>query len=197
MTHFALHCWSKNWKRPCYGDINSLSQKLDVVSVNLLHVSIGIISTFDPSFRKACMIAATLPPDVYNRLIQNQRNTYLLLIDKIRNESRFSEVLSNIEVAIQKNIDPFEQTRWLWVLHMEEEADSGYNINKSFNIEDLLSLCARHRDQLEAAFLNVKARFCSEVVFEDVITSHKMLLQKYKKTRRQYINGMISLHDNL
>ncbi|KAK2412483.1 hypothetical protein QL285_047671 [Trifolium repens] len=198
VAHFALHCWSENWKRPCYDSINSLSQKLDLVSVNLLHVAIGIISTRDSSFRKACLTATvSLPPDIYHRLIQNQRKTFLHLIDKICNESSFSEVMSNVEHAIQKNKDPFEQIQWLWVHNMQKEDKCGFNTEKSFIIEDLRSLCAKHKDKLEAAFLNVKSRFCSEVVFEDVVTSHRMLLQKYKKTRRQYINGMISLHDRL
>lgn len=139
--------------------------------------------------------AVSLPPGVYDRLVQTQRNTFFYLIDKIHTESSFLEVLSNIEVAIQKNEDPFQQIRWLWVL--ETETSSGYNTNESFMFEDVFSLCARHKDRLEAAFLNVKSRFCSEVVFEDVVTSHRMLLQKYRKTRRQYINGMVSLHDKL
>ncbi|XP_061361743.1 uncharacterized protein LOC133305516 [Gastrolobium bilobum] len=198
VAHFALHCWSENRKRPCCDGLNSLSQKLDLVSVNLLHVAIGIIGNFDPSFRKACLTAAvSLPPGVYNRLVQSQRNTFVHLLDKIRSESRFLEVLSCIEVAIQKSEDPFQQIRWLRVLHMEKDTSSGYNTNKSFMIEDILSMCTRHKDKLEAAFLNVKSRFCSEVVFEDVVTSHRMLLQKYTKTRKQYVNGMVSLHDKL
>lgn len=118
------------------------------------------------------------------------------MIDKIRNECKFSEVLSNVEAAIQKNKDPFEQIRWLWVLSIEKEVNKGYT-DRSFIIEDLRSLCAEHKDKLEAAFLKVKSRFCGEVVFEDIVTSHRILLQKFKKTRRQYINGMISLHDKL
>ncbi|KAK7329713.1 hypothetical protein VNO77_23888 [Canavalia gladiata] len=198
VAHFALHCWSENRKKPCYDGSNSLSQKLDLVSVNLLHVAIGIISNFDPSFRKACLTAAIfMPPSVYNSLFQSQKNTFFHLIDKIRTESRFLELLSSLEVAIQKNEDPFQQIRWLWVLCMEKETSSEYNVNKSSMIEDLLSLCTQHKDKLEAAFLNVKSSFCSEVVFEEVVTNHRMLLQKYRKTRKQYINGMISLHDKL
>ncbi|KAL5149437.1 Bifunctional lysine-specific demethylase and histidyl-hydroxylase NO66 [Glycine soja] len=179
VSHFALHCWSENQKRL------------------LLHVAIGIISNFDPSFRKACLTAVvSLPPVVYNGLFQGQRNTFFYLIDKIRTESRFMEVLSSIEVAIQKNEDPFQQIRWLWVLCMEKETSSEYNTNKSFMIEDLLSLCAQHKDKFEAAFLNVKSRFCSEVVFE-VVTSNRMLLQKCRNTRKQYINRMFLLHDKL
>ncbi|TKY54501.1 hypothetical protein E2542_SST18909 [Spatholobus suberectus] len=198
VAHSALHCWSENQKKLCYDGSNFLSQKLYLVSVNLLHVAIGIISNFDTSFRKACLTAAvSLPPVVYYSLFQGQRNTFFFLIDKIRTESRFKEVLNSIEVAIQKNEDPFQQIRWLWVLGMEEETSSEYNTNKSFMIEDLLSMCAQNKDKLEAAFLNVKSRFCSEVVFEEVVTSHRMLLQKYRNTRKQYINGMVSLHDKL
>ncbi|CAK8564066.1 unnamed protein product [Lathyrus sativus] len=197
VVHFALHCWSENWKSRCCDAINSLSQKLVLVSVNLLHVAIGIISTTDPNFRKACLTAAfSLPSDVYNRLTQKQRKTFLDLIDKIHNECKFSEVLSNVEVAIQKNKDPFAQIRWLWVLSMEKEANNGYT-DRSFIIDDLRLLCANHKDELEAAFLKVKSMFSSEVVFDDIVTSHRMLLQRFKKTRRQYINGMISLHDRL
>ncbi|KAL2338706.1 hypothetical protein Fmac_013152 [Flemingia macrophylla] len=198
VAHYALHCWSENQKRPCYDGSNVLSQKLDLVSVNLLHVAIGIIGTSDPSFRKACLTAAvSLPPVVYDSLFQGQRNTFFYIIDKIRTESSFMEVLSSIEIAIQKNEDPFQQIQWLWILSREKETSSEYNTSKSFMIEDLLSLCAQHKDKLEATFLNVKSRFCGEVVFEEVVTSHRMLLQKYRNTRRRYINGMVSLHDKL
>lgn len=198
VAHIALYCWSETWKRRCCDGLNSLSQKIDLVSVNMLHAAIGIISNFDPSFRKACLSAAvSLPPDVYNSLVQSQRNIFFQVIDKIRTESRFLEVLNSIEVAIQKNEDPFHQIRWLWLLRLEKGTTSGYNTNKSSMIEDLLSLCARHKDKLEAAFLNVKSRFCGEVVFDDVVACHRMLLQKYRKTRKQYINGMVSLHDKL
>jgi hypothetical protein len=33
----------------------------------------------------------------------------------------------------------------------------------------------------EAAFMQVKSKFCDEVLFEDVIDSYKLLLEKYKK----------------
>ncbi|KAK7265355.1 hypothetical protein RJT34_32974 [Clitoria ternatea] len=198
VAHFALHCWSEKLKSPCFDGSNSLSQKLDLVSVNLLHVAIGIISNFDPRFRKACLTAAvSLPPGVYDYLLQGQRNTFFHLIDKIRTESRFLEVLSSIEVSVQNNEDPFQQIHWLCVHRMEKGTSNEYNTNKSFMIEDLLSLRAQHRDKLEAAFLNVKSRFCSEVVFEEVVSSHRMLVQKYRKTRKQYIDGMVSLHDKL
>jgi len=141
--------------------------------------------------------AVSLPPVVYDSLFQGQRNIFFYLIDKIYTESRFMEVMSSIEVAVQKNEDPFQQIRWLWVLCMEKETNSEHNTNQSFMSEDILSLCAQHKDKLEAVFLNVKSRFCSEVVFEEVVTNHRMLLNKYRSTRKQYINGMVSLHDKL
>ncbi|KAG4959152.1 hypothetical protein JHK87_035785 [Glycine soja] len=116
--------------------------------------------------RKDCVMMAQI---LSQKLHLGQRNTFFYLIDKIRTESRFMEVLSSIEVAIQKNEDPFQQIRWLWVLCMEKETSSEYNTNKSFMIEDLLSLCAQHKDKFEAAFLNVKSRFCSEVELDELL----------------------------
>lgn len=196
VAHFALHCWNENQKRLGYDGLTSWSQKLDLVSVNLLHFAIKIISNSDPTFRKACLAATdSLPSNVCNRLAQNQKNIFCHLIDKIHTESRFLEVLSSLEVAIQKNEDPYQQIRWLWHLHPGKESVSGYNFNQSFMAEDLLSLCVQHKDEIEAAFLGVKSRFCCEVIFENVIISYRMLLQKYRKTRKQYSNGMISLQD--
>ncbi|CAJ1941713.1 unnamed protein product [Sphenostylis stenocarpa] len=170
VAHFALHRWSENQKRLFRDDSNFLSQTLVLVSVNLLHVAIGLISDFDPSFRKACLTAAvSLPPDVYDSLFQGQRNTFLYLIDKIRTESIFMEVMSSIEVALQKNEDPFQRIQWLWVLCLEKEASSEYNIDKSFMIEDLYSLYAQHKDKLQATFLKVKSRFCSEVELDELL----------------------------
>ncbi|KAF7806709.1 Bifunctional lysine-specific demethylase and histidyl-hydroxylase NO66 [Senna tora] len=194
VAHFALHCWSENLKRPCNDGFTSWSQKLDLLSVNLLHFSIKIIGNSDPTFRKACLAAAdSLPPDVCNWLAQNQKKIFAHVIDKIHTESRFMEVLSSLE--IHKNEDPYQQIRWLWLLHLKKEAVGVYDLNQSYMIEDLLSLCLQHKDEVEAAFLDVKSRFCSEVVFEDVLITYRLLLQKYKKTRKQYSNGMISLHD--
>ena len=169
------------------------------MSVYLLHVAIRIISNYEPTFRKACLAAAvSLPPDVYNNeLVQSQRNIFCSIIDKINTEFGFLEVISSMEVAILKNEDLFQQISWLWLLDMNEEASRGNDHDQPFKIEDLLSFYVQHKDELEAAFLDVKSRFCSEVSFEDVISNYRILLQKYRKTRKQYMNGMISLHDKL
>lgn len=195
VAHFALHCWSENQKTPCYDGFTSWSQKLDLVSVHLLHLAIKIISYSDHTFRKACLAAAdSLPPDVSYWLAQNQKNIFCHVIDKIHTESRFLEVLRTLEVANQKNIDPYQQIRWL--RHLEKDTVGVHNY-PSCMIEDMLSLCVQHKNEVEAAFLDVKSRFCSEVVFEVVLISYRVLLQKYRKTRKQYSNGMISLHDKL
>ncbi|KAI4335325.1 hypothetical protein L6164_013980 [Bauhinia variegata] len=198
VAHFALHCWSEDQKWPCFDGLTPLSQKLELVSVILLHVAIGILSNSDPIFRKACLAAAHfLPPDICDWLSKSQRNIFCHIIDKIHTESRFLEVLNSIEVAVQKNEDPFQQIRWLWLLNLKKEISRGCDPNQPFLIEDLPSYCAQHKDKVEAAFLDMKSRFCSEVVFGDVIASYGTLLEKYRKTRKQYINGMISLHDKL
>ncbi|KAK4257767.1 hypothetical protein QN277_007312 [Acacia crassicarpa] len=195
VAHFALHCWSENKERPCYDDCISWSQKLDLVCVSLLHFAIKIISDTDPTFRKACLVAAdSLPPHVYNWLAHNQKSIFCHVIDKIHTESRFLEVLNSLEVAIKKNEDPYQRIRWLWFLHPKTESSKRHYLNESM-IEDLLSFCARHRDEVEVAFLGVKSKFCSEVVYENIVAGFAMLLQKYRKIRKQYGNGMISLHD--
>lgn len=153
----------------------------------LLHFAIKIISDSDPTFRKACLAAAdSLPPRVYNWLAHGQKNIFCHVIDKICTESKFLEVLSSLEGVIKRNEDPYQQIRWLWFIHPERESPG---------IDDLLSLCAHHQDEVEASFLSVKSRFCSEVVYENIIAGYVTLLQKYRKTRKQYSNGMISLHD--
>ncbi|XP_054792588.1 uncharacterized protein LOC129320220 isoform X2 [Prosopis cineraria] len=196
VAHFALHCWSENQERPYYGGSIPWSQKLDLVSVSLLHFAIKIIGNSDPTFRKACFAAEdSLPPHVCNWLAHNQKNIFCHVIDKIHTESRFLEVLSSLEVAIKKNEDPFQRIRWLWFLHPKRESSRRYDVNQSSVFEDLLSLCAQYQDEVEAAFLGVKSRFCSDVVYENIIAGYVMLLQKYRKARKQYSNGMISLHD--
>ncbi|MED6216495.1 hypothetical protein PIB30_008190 [Stylosanthes scabra] len=113
---------------------------------------------------------------------------YIPRVDKVRTESRFLEVLNSIEVAVHKNEDPFQQIRWLWV-HLENGTIDVYK-NRSSMIEDMLSLRDHRKDELETAFVKVISRFCSEVVFEDVVTSHMMLLRKYRNIRKQYVDGI-------
>lgn len=167
--------------------------------MNVLHVAIGLVGDSDPTFRKACLVAAIYLSSATNYWLDlKQRTIFSHLIDKVNKESRFLEALRNIEVAIQKNEDPFHQIRWLRLLSMDGETIEGNDWNVPFvpfvEMAKLFPLCVRHKDQVEAAFMRVKSRFCDEVLFGDVVDSYKMLLDKYRKVRKQYMDGMVSLH---
>ena len=196
-AHVALHCWNQNSKTIHYTSVDPLSEILSVMSVNLLHIAIRLIGDSDPTFRKACLVAAiTLPSDSKCWLDSNQRTIFSYIIDKICSESGFLEALRVVEVAIQRNEDPFQRLRWLHLLNWEAEMieEHGGDFLPSVGFENLSSLFNQHRGKTEVAFMHVKSKFCCEVAFEDVLDSYGLVLQKYKKTRKQYMNGMLSLH---
>ncbi|XP_041022781.1 uncharacterized protein LOC121263777 [Juglans microcarpa x Juglans regia] len=194
-AHVALCCWSQTQKQPQFSLLES-AVLLDVISVNVLHVAIGLVGDSDPTFRKACLVAAiSLSSDTGCWLDLHQRTIFSHLIDKVNTESRFLEALRSIEVAIQKTEDPFHQIRWLRLLNMEGESIEGNDWNVPFvEMAKVFPLCVMNKDQVEAAFMRVKSRFCHEVLFGDVVDSYKMLLDKYRMARKQYLNGMVSLH---
>lgn len=168
------------------------------MSVNLLHAMIELIGASDPMLRKACLVAAVSSPfdtDCWLRL--NQKSIFNHLINQINAGSKFFEVLGSVEVAIEKNEDPFRRMRWLQLLSPERETFQEHDWNIPFmGVQNLLPLYAQHKDIAEAAFMQLKSKFCGEVLFENVIDSYKMLLDKYKKARKQYMNGMLLLHNN-
>lgn len=164
--------------------------------MNLLHVAIGLMGDSDPIFRKACLVAAiSLPADTNYWLDLNQRTCFCRLVDKIKSESRFFVAFRSLEAAIRENEDPFQRLSWLRLLSLEGETIEGHDWNlASMEMAKLFSLCVRHQDKVEAAFERVKSRFCDEVSYGDVLGSYRRLLDKYRKVRKQYMNGMISLH---
>ncbi|XP_038994514.1 uncharacterized protein LOC120118552 isoform X4 [Hibiscus syriacus] len=106
--HVALFCWkcSQYHRHPSF---KSLSGILNVMSIRLLHIVIGLIGNSDPTFRKACLVAAAASQsDTNSWLDLYQRTTFSYLIDKISSESRFLEALKSVEVAIERNEDPFQ-----------------------------------------------------------------------------------------
>lgn len=187
--HTALYCWNDNPKQ-----YDSL---FGTTSVKLLHFAIWSISVSDHNFRKACLVAAiSLPSDSNNRLDVNQKAIFSRLIDTIRRESKFLEVLASIEIAVEKNEDPFHRMRWLRLLNVDgkESIKEDKWTVPSIGIRDLLSTCVNHRGNVETTFMEVRSRFCCEVQFENVVERYKKLLERYRKVRSQYTTGMISLH---
>lgn len=167
--------------------------------MNLLHAAIGMIGDSDSTFRKACLVASVFSQShTLNWLDLNQRVIFSQLIDKTNTESHFLEVFTSIELAIHKNKDPFQRIRWLGSLNLEEESSPNHDqFMPLMGMKNLLSLCIQHKEKVEAAFQQLRSRFSSEVIFEDAIESYKILLEKYRKARKQYMNGMVSLHYEL
>ncbi|KAF5748651.1 hypothetical protein HS088_TW04G00609 [Tripterygium wilfordii] len=197
-AHIALYCWNQT-QRPIHStSLESLSEVVHVMSMNLLHAMISFIGEreTDPTFRKACL-AAALPSalDTNGWLALNQKAIFCHLIDKISKDSRFSEVLRSMEVAMQKNEDPFQRISWLQFLNPEREIAEEHRWNINFmESGELFPIYVQNKVEAEASFMKIKSKFCREITFENVIESYKILLDKYKKARQHYMNGMLSLH---
>ncbi|KAJ6857594.1 hypothetical protein NC651_039114 [Populus alba x Populus x berolinensis] len=195
-AHVALHRWYKTQTQLHGASDEPLSGTLDLMSVTLLHLMIELIGASDSTLRKASLVGAlVLPLEIDDWLYLNQKTTFNHIIDQINKASMFLEVFRSVEVAIGKNEDPFHRMRWLRLLYQETETIQEHDWNVPLGeFQNLFPSCAQHKDMTEAAFKQVKSKFCDEVIFEDVIDSYKLLLEKYKKARKQYMNGMLSLH---
>lgn len=184
----ALYTWDKKQRTLNYNSWDSDQSIRHVLSVNLLRIAIKLIGNLDPSFQKACLVGAmpVSSDTTRNWLQENQKKTFGSLLSIIINESKFSAAVSHVEATLQKNEDPFEHLRWMKYLTLEEE-----------EVESSLDLLIDHGEQAEAAFVRVVSKFCDEVEFEDVELHYKTVLEKYRKVRKQYTNGMLSLHSAL
>lgn len=149
-----------------------------------MHIAINLIGDVDPKFRKACLIGANSFPSE-DWLQTHQRSTFNHLLSKIDSDCNFNDIVSKIVAAIRKNKDFFDKLRW--VRHLNQEMPS-------IRIEDIFHVVAHQKDKVEAAFIVVKSEFCNEIVFDDIVHHYKVLLEKYRSTRKQYINGMLSLN---
>ena len=140
-----------------------------------------------------CKAAITFPSDSKCWLDLNQKTIFSNLIDKIYCDSGFLEALRLVKAVIQKK--PFQLMRWLQLLNWEGEMiEEQCGDIPSVGFENSCSIFNQHKDKAKVAFMHIKSKFCCEVVFEHVIDSYGMVLEKYKKTRKQYMNGMLSQH---
>ncbi|KAL8460170.1 hypothetical protein ACS0TY_031902 [Phlomoides rotata] len=195
--HVALYSWDKKQKPLQFKSEDSVQSNLHIVSSLLLHIAIKLIGNLDPAFRKACLVCATTSPsDTRDWLLKTQKTTFGYMISKITTESKFSYAVSHLEAALQKNEDPLEHIRWMKYLSVDEEGTEQLERRSisSANTRYLFDLLIQHRDIAETAFTQVKSSFCDEVEFQDVEKNYKVLLEKYRKVRKQYTNGMLSLH---
>ncbi|KAL7093117.1 hypothetical protein ACP275_11G023100 [Erythranthe tilingii] len=191
----ALYCWGDKQKdiQDISGD--SVPYKLRLLSVRLLHIAIKLIGNTNPEFRKSSLVGAKLlSSDAGDRFRKNQKTTFDYLFSKIIGESKFSDAVEYLEAAVQKNEDPLEHIRWMKHLNGEEENEREKSSSSNISLADLL---IQHRDIAEATFMEVKSKICSEVEFQNVERYYQVMLEKYKKVRKQYTNGMLSLHSAL
>ncbi|XP_010265398.1 PREDICTED: uncharacterized protein LOC104603153 isoform X2 [Nelumbo nucifera] len=184
-AHVALHCWNHNHKRS--PDPSSLMGTLNFISVYMLHVAIRLIGDHDPKFRKACMVAA-----IPLHSLDLNRKMFSYVINKIDRESRYLEVFNRVQAAIGNNEDIWKQMKWIQHLfllgEMNDEIEWNYSLTE---FRDYISY--RHME-VEDAFVQLKSKFCRDISFEDACQSFNKVLEKYKKTRKQYMSGMLSLH---
>lgn len=192
-THVAIHCWNqRKQKHASIHPIDSEMFKLRPVLVNILHVSVRLIADRSTVFKKACLI--TSPPFSSNIRLE-QKTTFDRIIDTINKSSSFSETFDLIATAVQENNEGYLQ--WMrWLRHLCQERSEEVNFDKPLELfkEFVLLLNYRPLEEVMAEFSEVKSGFCRSVVFEEACDELKVLLEKYRKTRRQYMRGMLSLH---
>lgn len=196
--HVALHHWGQTQYLCRYTSADALSIDLSVLAVNLMHIIIKTVAAADPTYRKACLVGAVLSPTVSEGWLNvNQKTTFRHLLNKVNAQSRFTDAISRVEAAVQNHEDPLHDIRWLQHLNGEGELIKGPKWNSpSVETGAYSYLVGQHIDKAESAFKHASSVFCSEVIFEDVEHSYKMLLEKYKHARNQYRDGMLSLHCN-
>lgn len=198
-AHIALYSWFQS-RQQCFNSSQaSIYHGLNVISINLLHVAIKLIGANDPTFRKACLVGAiSLLSDGKKRLYQNQKTIFSHLINTIAIKSSCSDAIEIVASSLGNNEDPFQKLRWLQNLEDDHEIFELKNwmIAPAERENSFVFICNELKEKVEASFMFVKSKFCNEVDFEESEKCYSGLLEKYKKVRKQYINGMLSLHCN-
>ncbi|KAI6702989.1 hypothetical protein NL676_012125 [Syzygium grande] len=195
--HIALQCWFQDLKQHVSSD--SMTGTPYPACIRLLHFMIMLLGDADTMFRKACLVnSICFSRDTNHWLYQSQVAILRDLIDKINESSNFMETLQSLERSIQKEEDPFRRIRWLESFNRkEEEANDRYKYYVLDVDEHIYGSHPEEKETLEAAFFTVKSEFCKQVLLEDVVPRYRLLLEKYRKVRKQYLNGMLSLHPDL
>ncbi|KAF8032172.1 hypothetical protein BT93_D1183 [Corymbia citriodora subsp. variegata] len=195
--HIALHHWFQDLKQHVSSD--SMTGTPYEACIRLLHFMIMLLGDVDPVLRKACLVnSICFSRDTNHWLYQSQVAIFRDLINKINESSKFMETLQSLERSIQKEEDPFRRIRWLESFNSKEEADERYE-HYIFDVDakHLYGSQPEEEETLEAAFFTVKSEFCKQVLLEDVVPRYRLLLEKYRRVRKQYLNGMLSLHRDL
>lgn len=165
-------------------------------------MAIRLLSNTDPTFRKACMVAANIPSSDsgtvshLEALRSSQRSIFDEIIGKIDKNYSFKEALRYIELSVKGRDD--EAFQWMsWLRHLQQDGNANGRIdfcNILEALEELLEAFSSNPEQFLADFTCFKSRFCRCVAYEDARESFELLLQMYKTTRNQYMRGMLGLH---
>lgn len=119
------------------------------------------------------------------------------LIGIVARRCRFADAYRIVEASLNSLAD--DSLQWMkWLRHLSSEDT---NSSGQHSCDDPYKLLremfkADQSDVLEyeSAFLQVKSKFCHEVKFEEAQSGFAFLLRKYRRSRKQFINGMLALH---
>jgi bifunctional lysine-specific demethylase and histidyl-hydroxylase MINA len=201
-AHIALHCWTEKQKIGSSEFVKPKANEEASLFALLLHVAIRLLSNTDPTFRKACMVAANIPsPDTgavphLEAVRSSQRTIFDQIIGKIDKTCSSMEALRCIELSVKGRDD--EAFQWMsWLRHLPQDEDANgrvdfCNILKA--LEELVEWFSSNPEQFLADFTGFKSRFCRWVVYEEACKSFELLLQMYRTSRNQYVRGMLGLH---
>lgn len=193
-AHIALHCWNEKQKQstPTITDPRVRNQR--AMFLMLLHMEIRLIATGNPTFRKACMVAAF--PLSSDTLLWKHKETFDYIVENINANMKFMEAFEWSKLVVkERNDDSLQWMKWLRHLPQEGDGKEKMDFNNLLKVfEDFFLFYTDHITEAPADFSYFKIEFCRDVIFEDACTCFKTLLEKYRKTRRQYMNGMLALH---
>ncbi|RRT43033.1 hypothetical protein B296_00056703 [Ensete ventricosum] len=198
-AHVALHCWHEKEKELSDSITSFEARTMRILSVFLLHVAIRLTADCNPIFRKACLVAAKLgSAEVLDErhsetLMLSQKATFRNIMDIINASSNFMEVYKNVAVVQESNDDSLQWMRWLRHLPQDGADDAKIDFSNLLRMWDKL-VEFKGNGELKDEFFKTKSKFCRCVVYEDACKMFHMLLEKYRRTRRQYMCGMLSLH---
>ncbi|KAL0919889.1 hypothetical protein M5K25_012014 [Dendrobium thyrsiflorum] len=190
-THIAIHCWNQKQKHSSIYPIDCEMFKLRSVLVNMLHVVVRQMADKNTVFRKACLI---ISPFFSSNIKLKQETTFDHIIEEINKSSSFSETFDLIATAVQENNEDYLQ--WMrWLRHLRQERFEKLDFDRPLELfKEFVLLNDMPFKEVMAEFSQVKSDFCRSVVFEDAGDELKVLLEKYRTTREQYMKGMLSLH---
>ena len=175
-VHIALHQWSQNQ-----------TQNHPRLVINLFHIAISLAGNQNPIFHKACLLLS----NAHHSTIQISKNTFTNVISSVKALTSFSEAIDKTKLALVED-DSIFFLRLCWLRHLPSGSFDFDEHLKAF--EKLLPLSEDQIVDLESEFAEIKDQFCRSVDFEDSKRGLEVMHRKYKKVRKQYMNGMLSLN---